>query len=185
MYNSNRAEAEVDSMATRVGLHPFLAGLKRRQLALLTDCAISTTFRRGQLILRANQASNGFYLIETGKVTIFASLENGGQAVVEDLGPGELLGWSWMFPPYIWHFTAQAVTRASAIFFCGSLVREYCKRDPLLGFELLQRMNGVMTRRLQAAEKKMISLQSCESRIVSNVVPHRGLSLQIAAESGK
>src|SRR6266568_4610439 len=71
---------------------------------------------------------------------------------------GELLGWSWLFPPYAWHFTARAVVDTTAIFFYGTILREYSEKDHSLGFELFKRMSAVMLRRLQAARQKLLNV---------------------------
>src|SRR6266571_212326 len=77
---------------------------------------------------------------------------------IETIGPGDLLGWSWMFPPYIWQFSARAVESTTAIFFYGTILREYCEKDHSLGYELFKRMSVVMMKRLQAARKQMLSV---------------------------
>ena len=61
---------ETEPLAARVTLHPFLAGMNRAQLALLTDCAMATHFKKGQTILREGEFANRFYLIESGKVVL-------------------------------------------------------------------------------------------------------------------
>src|ERR1041384_8673533 len=99
---------ERESIATRVALHPFLAGMNPKQLALLTDCAIPVHFKTGQTILREGDLANRFYLIESGKVILESGEGFGEPVIVETIGAGDLLGWSWMFPPYTWHFTAPA-----------------------------------------------------------------------------
>ncbi len=116
---------EIEPLATRVALHPFLAGMNRTQLALLTDCAMATHFKKGEA------------------------------TVIEASGPGDLLGWSWMFPPYVWQFTARAIEPTTALFFYGTILREYCEKDHSLGYELFKRMSAVMMKRLQAARKQM------------------------------
>jgi len=147
-------------MATRVALHPFLAGMNRTQLARLTDCAMASHFKAGQVIMREGELANRFYLIESGKVVLESGEGFGQPAVVETIGAGDLLGWSWMFPPYVWHFTARAVEPTEAIFFYGTILREYCERDASLGYDLFKRMAPVMLRRLQAARKKMLSIHA-------------------------
>jgi CRP-like cAMP-binding protein len=149
-----------ESIATRVALHPFVAGMNHVQLALLTDCAMSTHFKKGQLILREAEFANRFYLIETGKVVLESSSASEERLVIEAIGPGDLLGWSWMFPPYTWQFTARAVEPTAAIFFYGTILREYCDKDHSLGYELLKRMSAVMVKRLQAARKNMLALHA-------------------------
>ena len=147
-------------MATRVALHPFLAGLGRKELALLTDCAMAVHFKKGQTILREGEFANRFYLIESGKVTLESDVNPGEPVVIETIGPGDLLGWSWMFPPYVWRFTARATEPTEAIFFYGTILREYCERDHSLGYELFKRMSAVMVKRLQAARDKMLHAHS-------------------------
>ena len=149
-----------EPLATRVALHPFLAGMNRTQLALLTDCAMAAHFETGQTILREGEFANRCYLIETGKVVVESGGSVGEALVIETIGAGDLLGWSWMFPPYVWQFTARAVEPTSAIFFYGAVLREYCEKDHSLGYELLKRISAVMVRRLQAAHKQMLSVYS-------------------------
>jgi CRP/FNR family cyclic AMP-dependent transcriptional regulator len=155
-----QTETKTESMATRVALHPFLAGMNRTQLALLTDCAMASHFKAGQVIMREGELANRFYLIESGKVVLESGEGFGQPVVVETIGAGDLLGWSWMFPPYVWHFTARAAKPTEAIFFYGTILREYCERDPSLGYDLFKRMAPVMLRRLQAARKKMLSIHA-------------------------
>lgn len=159
----NKVEAE--PMATRVAFHPFLVGMNRAQLALLTDCAIAVHFQKGQIIFREGEMANRFYLIETGKVVLESSEGHGDPLLVDTIGAGDLLGWSWIFPPYVWHFTARAVEPTQAIFFYGTILREYCERDHSLGFELFKRMSAVMVKRLQAAREKMLAVHAREAKL--------------------
>jgi CRP/FNR family transcriptional regulator, cyclic AMP receptor protein len=160
-----QTEPKTEAMATRVALHPFLAGMNRTQLALLTDCAMASHFKPGQVIMREGENANRFYLIESGKVVLESGEDFGEPVIVEMIGAGNLLGWSWMFPPYVWHFTARAVEATEAIFFYGTILREYCERDNSLGYELFKRMSPVMLRRLQAARKKMLSLHAGQTSL--------------------
>ena len=153
-------EPAIEPMRTRVALHPFLAGMNRSQLALLTDCAIAVQFDKGQTIFREGEIANRFYLIETGNITLESSNGQANPVIIDTIGAGELLGWSWMFPPYTWRLTARAVEPTSAIFFYGTILREYCERDCSLGYELFKRMAPVMIKRMQAARRKMVAIQS-------------------------
>jgi CRP/FNR family transcriptional regulator, cyclic AMP receptor protein len=146
---ANRAELEA-----KVAAHPFLMGLGSHHTRLLADCAMRSQFTAGQLIFRKGETANRFYLIERGKVALESSV---GDVVVQidEVGAGDLLGWSWIFPPYVWHFDARAIESTTAIFFYGTILREYCEADQALGFELFKRMSEVMMRRLQAARVKL------------------------------
>jgi len=153
-------QVQTERMAERVALHPFLAGMSRNHLALLTDCAIPVRFTKRQVVLQEGDFASRFYLIESGKVVLESAVELGQPVVIEEIGPGDLLGWSWMFPPHVWHFTARAIEPTEAIFFYGTILREYCERDHSLGYELFKRMSPIMLRRLQAAREKMLSLHA-------------------------
>ena len=151
---------ETEPMKTRVALHPFLAGMKHEQLMLLTDCAIPVRFKAGQIIFREGEMANRFYLIEDGKVILKSTGGHGDPVLVDTIGAGDLLGWSWMFPPYVWHFTARAGEPTDAIFFYGTILREYCERDHSLGYELFKRMSAVMVKRLQGARENMLAFHA-------------------------
>jgi CRP/FNR family transcriptional regulator, cyclic AMP receptor protein len=153
-------EIQVEPLAIRVALHPFLAGMNHTQLALLTDCAVARHFNTDQTILREGEFANGFYLIETGKVALESETSFGDSILIQTIGAGDLLGWSWMFPPYVWQFTARAVEPTTALFFYAAILREFCEKDHSLGYELLKRISSVMVTRLQAAHQQMLSIYS-------------------------
>ena len=153
-------EVQTEPIATRVALHPFLAGMNRPQLALLTDCAMATNFKKKQTIFREGEMANRFYLVGTGKVVLESSEGLGNPVIIDTISSGDLLGWSWMFPPYTWQFTARTLEPTTAIFFYGTILREYCEKDHSLGYELLKRMSAVMVKRLQAARRNMLALHA-------------------------
>jgi CRP-like cAMP-binding protein len=155
-------ETPGEPIGVRVSLHPFLAGMNHYHLMLLTNCAAVTHFKRNETILNEGDHADRFYLIEPGKVLLEAITEEGKHILVETITTGELLGWSWMFPPYIWHFTARAAEPTDAIYFSGLVLREYCEKVHSLGYQLFKRMSAVMTRRLQAARVRMLEARADE-----------------------
>lgn len=147
---------ENETVEKHVAAHPFLLGMSAHHVKLLVDCALLTRFEAGQLIFRAGETANRFYLIESGSVVLEGAVLEEEPVTIEKIGAGDLLGWSWLFPPYVWHFGARATEPTTAIFFYGTILRQYCEDDPSLGYELFKRMSEVMTRRLQAARSKLI-----------------------------
>ena len=152
--------AATNSMAKRLSGHPFLRGLNHEQFTLLADCALPAQFRPGEVIFREGEKAQLFYLIEKGNVVLESGKEYGEPVVIQTIGAGDLLGWSWMMPPYRWRFTARAIEPTEAIYFAGTILREYCERDHSLGFELHKRMSEVMMKRLQAARQKMLAIHA-------------------------
>ena len=155
-----KRKIKAEPLSTRVTLHPFLAGMNHTQLTLLTDCAVARHFNMGQTILREGEFANGFYLIETGRVALESEAGFGESIVIQTIGAGDLLGWSWMFPPYVWQFAARAIEPTTALFFYAAILREYCEKDHSLGYEVLKRISAVMVKRLQAAHQQMLSLHA-------------------------
>ena len=146
-----------------VAAHPFLLGMNEQHVRLLSDCAMHSHFHTDEIIFREGESANRFYLIVGGKVRLESSTL-GEPVPIDEIHDGDLLGWSWLFPPYAWHFTARALEETDAIFFYGTILREYCEKDHSLGFELFKRMSTVMLRRLQAARQNLLTARQAGHR---------------------
>jgi CRP/FNR family transcriptional regulator, cyclic AMP receptor protein len=128
---------------------PFFAGLDPARLAQLIPHTKTSYFVDGQPILTEGDLANRFYVIVAGRVAIEHNID--GKVVrVQEIGPGEAVGFSWLFTPDKLHFTARAIEPVKAIFFYGTLLREDCELEPGLGYELLLRAGQVMVKRMEA-----------------------------------
>jgi CRP/FNR family transcriptional regulator, cyclic AMP receptor protein len=134
-----------------IAAHPFVSGISEHHIHLLADCATRANFDAGQVIFRQGENADRLYLLEEGKVAVISTRKNSEPVTVDIIGPGDLLGWSWAFPPYVWHFEARSLEPTKCIFFDGTLLRDYCERDHNLGYELFKRITKVMMLRLQRA----------------------------------
>jgi CRP-like cAMP-binding protein len=114
------------------------------------------TFEAGEVVFREGDPANRFYLLKAGTVVLTSESAQHRQFPVQKVGAGEVLGWSWMFPPYYWHFTATAETRVEAVFLYGTRLREHCEMDPELGYPLMKRLAKVVIDRLQHARQKYL-----------------------------
>jgi CRP/FNR family transcriptional regulator, cyclic AMP receptor protein len=141
----------------RLAAHPFLKGIGMDHLKVLAQSAVPTHFEKDQLIFKAGEPANGFYLIESGTVALEGSVLDHGPITTDVVSAGEPLGWSWLFPPYLWHFDARATELTTALCFSGVLLRQHRDEDPALSHELFRRTCEVMARRLQAARRKLIA----------------------------
>jgi CRP-like cAMP-binding protein len=141
----------------RLAAHRFLKGMSRHHIELLALCATPTEFDKGQIIFREGDPANGFYLIEAGSVVLEGKTRAGQPVVIDTVSAGEPLGWSWLFPPYIWEFDARATRACKAICVSGIMLRQHRDEDLTLSHELHKRVSEVMVRRLQAARSKLIS----------------------------
>jgi CRP-like cAMP-binding protein len=143
----------------RLAAHPFLKGMTQHHIELLALCAVPTQFDPGQTIFLEGEPASGFYLVETGKVVLEGKTSDGRKVIIDTVSAGEPLGWSWLFPPYLWHFTARATEQCSAICLSGMLLRQHREDDLTFSHELFKRTSEVMVRRLQRARGKLVSVK--------------------------
>ncbi len=138
--------------------HPFFAGLEPRHLALLVGCASNRRFEAGQLFFHAGAEANEFFLIRHGKVALEIAAPGRAPITIQTLGEGEILGWSWLIPPYHWMFDAVAIEQTRAVALDGKCLRGKCEADHDLGYELLKRFAHIMEQRLVAARLQMLDV---------------------------
>jgi CRP-like cAMP-binding protein len=140
-----------------IASHPFLTGLSPHHLRLLSDCAMFTMFEPGQVIFREGDPANRFYLIRSGKIVLESHTKTLGSIPIQTVSDGEILGWSWLFAPYYWHFDARAVEKTEAIFYYGTPLRTECENDHDFGYEMYRRMAEVLVNRLQATRRQLLN----------------------------
>lgn len=146
-------QSELDEM---IAAHPFLKGCEAQYLPLFFKAATFQRFGADSLIFREACDADHFYLIHKGAVALESFVPNRGVTIVQTIGAGDALGWSWLFPPYRWHFSARAVDPTELIAFGAHYLREQAKDDPVFGFELITRVANVLLQRLQAARMKLL-----------------------------
>jgi CRP/FNR family transcriptional regulator, cyclic AMP receptor protein len=143
--------------------HPFARGLNDRLLELLVGCASNVRFEAGQMVFREGEEANHFYLIREGKMAVELFAAERGPINILTLGEGEVLGWSWLVPPYRWRFDACAIEPTRAIALDGKCLREKSERDSDLGYQLLKRIAHIMEDRLQATRLQLLNVYEVHS----------------------
>lgn len=138
--------------------HPFFAGLGADDLQLIAGCGRNVQFEAGTKIFREGEAADRFYVIRHGLVAIEIMSPTRGAVVLETLNDGDVLGWSWLFSPYRWHFDAEALETTRATELDGACLRGKCEHDARLGYDLMSRFGGIVLERLQAARLRLLDL---------------------------
>ena len=140
---------EKKSLQSVLAKHEFLKGLPTPYLELLTGCAKNTRTEAGKFLFQAGENADRFYLIRQGRVAVELPLSRHKTVTIQTLGANELLGWSWLIPPFRWHLAARVLDPVVALSFDGKCIRGKFAKDPDLGYEFYQRFSLVMTRRLE------------------------------------
>ena len=143
------------SLATTIAEHRLFKDLAPRYLALLAEVAMFKEFAADEVIFREGEPANRFYLILDGEVAIESAPRDHASVLLQTICRDDVLGWSWLFPPYYWHFDARATVPTKAIFFYGTWLRDSCERDHDFGYEMLKRMSAIIIDRLQVIRRKL------------------------------
>ncbi len=138
--------------------HPFFAGLDDEHLALLAGCASNVVFHPGEFLFREGQDANQFFVLREGRVAVETFPPIGRPITIETMDGGEVLGWSWAFPPYKWHFDARAVIAVRALALDGACLRAKFDRQPTFGLEMLRRFSQVLVQRLEATQLQLLDM---------------------------
>ncbi len=147
---------KIDS--TVLAAQPFLKGLSKPQLEMLSNNAMEVEFPAGKMIFTEGLAANRFYVILKGEVALESTAGKKGApaSLIQTIKAGDVIGWSWLFPPYKWNFDARAVKPTTAIIFFAATLRKQCETDPRLGFEVMKRVSKVVIKRLQATRLQLL-----------------------------
>ena len=138
--------------------HPFFEGLESKYLQIIADCATNVVFQEGEQIFTEGDDANSFYVIRQGKVALEIFVRRRGPVNFLSVEDGDVVGWSWMFPPYKWHFDARAMELTRAAAFDARCLRGKLDEDPQLGFELMKRFASVMLDRLNISRLQLLDI---------------------------
>src|SRR5260370_25151830 len=136
--------------AAALATHPFLRGMSCDHLAVLAETVTHVRFPARHRLFEDGGHAARFWLIQSGYVTLDVHVPGRGRGKIGTIGMGELLGWSWLFPPYQWAFGAVAAGPVEAYEFDAQAVQAYCAADPWLGDELTQPLPRVIANPVQA-----------------------------------
>jgi CRP/FNR family cyclic AMP-dependent transcriptional regulator len=148
----------IETFEKILGSHPFFADLASPHLATIVGCAANVVFDPGEFIFREGTPVDRFYVLREGKVAVEVAASGRGALTIETLEDGEVLGWSWIFPPYTAHFDARAVTRVRALSLDGACLRRKCESDVALGYNLVKRFAGLLIQRLEATRIQLLDV---------------------------
>ena len=155
--NHRKAAAAPDLAALLAGF-PVLRQLPASALAQIAAAASPVTFARGERVFCEGEQAEGCWLLHDGRVALDVFIPGRGLVVVQTLGPGDVLGWSWLVPPYRWHFGATATERSTATALDTRQLLALAEKDPAFGYALATTLFAAMLQRLQATRARLLDL---------------------------
>jgi CRP-like cAMP-binding protein len=148
----------VQTLEPIIAAHGFFRELDPKYIAIITGCGKSVRFRAGEIVFSEGDPADAFYLLRSGRVALEIDVPGRGARMVQTMEEGDVLGWSWLFPPYRWAFTARTIEPVRAIAMDARCLRDKCEADPRMGYELMKRFAGVMMERLQATRLQLLDV---------------------------
>ena len=134
----------------------FLSGLAAEHIRFLARHTKHRQFATDQVLHRQGDPASTFYLIRKGHISIEIPAIQGPTLFLQDLSAGDMLGWSWLIPPYRWSFLIRAAEAVAVLEFDGKAVLAHCEEDPKFGYEMLKRVSALMSERLAHARQRMM-----------------------------
>lgn len=138
--------------------HTFFEGMDEEQLRTFAGCAANVRFGAGAAIFQADDPADLFYVIRDGKVALTVGIAGAESVVIQTLGAGDVLGWSWLFPPHRCLFDAVVLEDTRAVSLDGVCLRRKCETDSALGYQLLKRVSAMVVGRLQATRIQLTDM---------------------------
>jgi len=138
--------------------HAFFRDLEPPHLTLLAGCASQVRVDEGEFLFREGEVARAFYLVRHGSVAIQSITPHEGMVTIQTLGEGDILGWSWLLPPYRWHFSARAIQPTVVVGLDAACVRGKCEQDPGFGYDIMRRFSQVMASRLEAMHLQLMNV---------------------------
>lgn len=139
----------MNTLESNIVEHPFFQTMRPEHKALLLENAREVKFNAGEIIFREGQPANRLFLVKAGKINLKYS--NPSRAGTETVEAGKVLGWSWLFPPFQWHSTAEAVEPTCAIVLDGGHLLVTSEKNPEFGYALMKRITQILIHHLQHA----------------------------------
>jgi len=138
--------------------HAFFAGLDAATLELVAGCATNVSLAAGEYLFHEGDPADQFFVVRRGRVSIEVHGPVDGTVVIDTADEGDVVGWSWLVPPYSCSFDARAAEATGVVAFDGACLRGKCEADSRLGYQLMQRVTQVMNDRLVAAQVRLLDL---------------------------
>jgi CRP/FNR family cyclic AMP-dependent transcriptional regulator len=141
-----------------IGEHAFFTGFNEGRCKLVVGCAKNVRFEPGQYLFHEGGPADYLYLLRHGRVGLEVVAPGRGAVTFQTLGPGEIVGVSWLIPPYRWAYDAKALELTRAIAMDATCLRRKCDEDHELGYELMMRFVPILVQRLHATRMQILDV---------------------------
>lgn len=149
---------DTKSVDALLAQNPTFAGMSPAMIGTVAGCAANVRFDQGQFLFHEGDSASRFFVVRTGLVAIDLFVPHKGALTIKTLKEHDVVGWSWLIPPYRWHFDARAIENTRAIAFDALCLRTKCEEDTALGYELMKRFAQIIAGRIEANRVQLMDV---------------------------
>jgi CRP/FNR family transcriptional regulator, cyclic AMP receptor protein len=146
----------MENLEQLLARHPFFEGISEEQVAFIAGCGRNAQYKPGAMLFREGTPANELYVVREGVVRVEIASPKLGPVAIHTVHAGDVVGWSWLIPPYFWHFDGRAVDSVRVTVLDGKCLRGKLENDTALGFALMRRFSGILEARLQSTRLQLI-----------------------------
>jgi CRP-like cAMP-binding protein len=140
---------------------PLFQKLDREQLEFLGDHFEVITLSGRETLRKAGAPADTFYIVMEGLVDLYTR-DKKQPKLVQTVGVGNVIGWSWAVAPYKWSYEVRAQTPAILAEFDAKAIKEKCSEDPAFGYAVMKRICDLMLDRLNHVRTQLSMKQAAE-----------------------
>ena len=138
--------------------HDFFKNLPNDFIEELIQIAHLKSYKAGEYIFKEGGKAEHFFIILSGQINLELHAPSQKPIIVQSLKGEEILGWSWMYPPYEWTYDAHAVRDGQMFMIEGKALSELCEKNPECGYRLMHKFSEMMIQRLKSARIQLLDL---------------------------
>lgn len=137
---------------------PFFDGKDDAFVQLISRCAKNVRFSTNAVVARHGEPADEFFLIREGRIALEMPAPQGGAILLQTADEGDVVGFSWLVPPYHWHYDLRAMTDLRAFSIDGRCLRQRCEDDPGFGYQMMKRFSRLMAEQLETLRLQLLDL---------------------------
>jgi CRP/FNR family transcriptional regulator, cyclic AMP receptor protein len=136
----------------------LLQALTNTEVALFESAATELRLSAGETLFEEDGPADLFYIVVDGRIGLELTSPGKEPIVIQTLGPGDLVGVSWLFPPHRWDWRARAIVDSDLSAFDANVIRAELERNRDLALEVLTVVAGEVVHRLQRTRVQLLDL---------------------------
>jgi CRP-like cAMP-binding protein len=123
--------------------------LNPTQIEKIHSISTSLKAKEGTILAHEGDKADCFFIVIEGELSICNHVPKKGTKILETLGPGEMVGWSWLLKSSNWSFDVQVHRKASVLKIPAAKIFQLMEKDFAFKEAILVSVIEVLASRLK------------------------------------